>query len=808
MADPQDIINQLAQITSSFQQNLQRLGSSFTATTGGINQSANQLRNTFGAVGSGLAGVGVGMNRLRSDIDRGRIGYREAAQSLRHLQQEFDDLDASVRGSNAGQAILAHQQLMSAQLLRKGMAEVVTDLGKTVLGGVFTYYKNQITTSIKNVQDNAGGLQSAFNLQNVALRDQISTLDNLSKVAIGAATDLSLLAPPVAAAAGGLGLLLGAISKSQEGVASAVGILQVEIAKSSEAFKIVTSAGATFADDIIGMRKNSVEAGLDFKEFAQIISQNSDTLANFGGTVGAGVKKFVETNIQMSQFRRGLLNLGYTVEEQAQATIDYTDLMRSTGQLEKMQAGDLAKGTSDYLTNLRAVSAFTGEDAKKAQARAREASQQLAVQSKLMAKGPEAMAAFESTIRNMDPIMQKAMQQGVAFDGTIVDESLSQLFAMSPSRKALFDRTYADFAAGLDPEQITANYQRNLKELGASMAKEAASMGSSVGTLNLATGGLAELTKLLENTVTLGLKGVEAAKDATSTADAMKALRDKTEGLVPEISRATEAFIKARTDLTLGLDSQDYLTRFAQGKLPTNAAAARKSLAEQILEASDATNVLLRNIDIYLGKQKQANTQTSNEEKKEKSERPFGGMPDSRQSLEINPRLKEDLERKREENRDWIKGFFGQSKETAMHVIVDNQPTTVSSVSPSTVSAPVADSVSYNTDRFSETFPSKFGEAFAMAMVNFTNKNQQSLPEKKVSFDDEQLAAVLTRSFETALSNPNELSRGIDSLKQQMAEASREQLIALKTQQDKTDAVEVALRDNIRVSEDIVRTLA
>jgi hypothetical protein len=111
------------------------------------------------------------------------------------------------------------------------------------------------------------------------------------------------------------------------------------------------------------------------------------------------------------------------------------DMLNRSGRLSQTTAEDVAKGTADYLLNLRAVSAFTGEDSKKAQARAREASTQLAVQSKLMGMGEGAMERFQTGIANMEPFMQKALQEAVAFDGTVVDKGLNQLFALSPTRE-------------------------------------------------------------------------------------------------------------------------------------------------------------------------------------------------------------------------------------------------------------------------------------------------------------------------------------------------------------------------------------
>jgi hypothetical protein len=79
---------------------------------------------------------------------------------------------------------------------------------------------------------------------------------------------------------------------------------------------------------------------------------------------------------------------------------------------------------------------------------------------------------------------------------------------MSPAREELFRRTQRDMMdQSLDPKEITRRYQEYVKELGPAMAKEASGLGESIGAVNLATGGLGNLTKMLESTLELGLKG-------------------------------------------------------------------------------------------------------------------------------------------------------------------------------------------------------------------------------------------------------------------------------------------------------------
>jgi hypothetical protein len=769
------------QIDPAFFQELARLGAEMGRLAGAAGGTASAVTSAGSQIRGSLGNVSTGMMRLRTEIDRGKMGFDRAGQSLRYLQDQFDDLDDAVRKSQAGLDIYAEQQRMAGQLLKQGVGEVATDLTRIGLGGALEYYKNQLLTGVRSLQENAGGMQTAFNLQNQALKDQIQTLDKLSKATGDAATALATIPNPysrfAAGVAGGISVLADLFSGAKKLQLEGLTILQTELIKTADSFKIITNSGAIFVDGMEGMRQASADAKLDLKSFAELVSKNTEVLSNLGGTVTSGTKKFTEVNKGMDKHRIQLLNLGFSYEQQAEATIDYMSMLQSAGQLEGKKAEDLAKGTADYLVNLRAISAFTGEDVKRAQERAAAAGRQLAVNAKLMDMGPGAVDRFNSAIKNMEPMMQQAMMEAVAFDGTVVDKNINQLFALSPSREELFRRAYADFAAGLAPEEITRNYQRNLKELGMSMAQESKGVASSVGAANLATAALTELTRMLETNLATGLKGQLAlAEGARDTSTDVKELADNMKGLNAAVSAATIAFANSAAKLTLGLT--EIINQYATTGVSTTVAGVGGSLEQQVVENERRIADALAAIKIFL-RPSGAGPRTPQEEQQEQVNRTrrIPGGEAAADAMQGGMAL----------------GGIAKGPESGFNMLLHGTEAVVPL--PDNRSIPV--NIKY------------MGDSFATAMqAEIRNQLAARDRESTAAENATTLATTISGAIETAFNGPTELSRIMQTVRDQLSNDNREQLNALQTQLDKLDQLVTAMQNNVYVSERIANELS
>jgi len=566
-------------------------------------QALAQLGAAAGNSRNSIQSVGQSMARLRTEMQKGTGSHVDYNRQLRRIVSDYESLDQSLRDSAAGQRILAEQGRVAGQILRQSLGEFAGELTKIGIAQTLDYFKNQFFTAAKSLQDNVGGTQAAFNLQNAAIESQIRTLDALQRgteTATGALASLPGWQGKLAALATGatsafLGLEKGAKTLQKEGLQ----ILQTELLKSEVSLKTMSASGALFTAGIQGVRRASIETQLDLAEFSKIVTNNTDLLSKLGGSVNGGILRFREVGKQMVPFRQELVKLGYSYEEQAQGQLDYMDMLNRSGKLSQTSAEDIAKGTNDYLRNLRAVSAFTGEDAKKAQARAREASTQLAVQSKLMDMGKGAMERFQSGISNMEPFMQKALQEAVAFDGTVVDKGLNQLFAMSPARQKLFEETQKDVMnQSLSAEEITKRYQQRVKELGPELAAEAKGLGSTIGAANLAVGALPELTKSLEATLQLGIKGQNAATtNIENTVKSAEKLAHTTDELTNVLARGQVVFKDFQSAVNTELTGA--ITKFAREGVPSLTGMLKnKGLEDQLKDSFAFTLAALKSVGL------------------------------------------------------------------------------------------------------------------------------------------------------------------------------------------------------------------
>ena len=118
------------------------------------------------------------------------------------------------------------------------------------------------------------------------------------------------------------------------------------------------------------MRKFGATSAAELPKFTNLISQNSETLAKFGGSVSQGMKLFgdVAAGIQQSGLQTQFLNMGMTVDSINAGMAGYIktqtqsgSLMQKAGETQKQYTDRLSEGAADYLRNLDQLSKLTGK---------------------------------------------------------------------------------------------------------------------------------------------------------------------------------------------------------------------------------------------------------------------------------------------------------------------------------------------------------------------------------------------------------------------------------------------------------------
>jgi len=146
--------------------------------------------------------------------------------------------------------------------------------------------------------------------------------------------------------------------------------VQMVNVQSDELYKTyqdLASVGAAGKADLKSIMDTAKQFGAvsekDLPKFAQMVSQNSETLAKFGGTVSEGLKTFgaVSAEIQQTGLQTQFMNMGMSVDSINKGMAGYLKMQTQTGAAQKMTTEELAAGTADYLKNLDVLSKLTGK---------------------------------------------------------------------------------------------------------------------------------------------------------------------------------------------------------------------------------------------------------------------------------------------------------------------------------------------------------------------------------------------------------------------------------------------------------------
>lgn len=476
--------------------------------------------------------INRGLSALNKQVKDGERTYKDLGADLFAYQRQVKGITDEKQRERAQTHVTLLAQKAYADTLKDGAKQI----GVSLVTGLYDYYKKQVMTGVRGLQGDGSPFQVAADLQSAAVDSAAQASSKVAGVIGGVGGALMAIPHPAAQVTGalaqlGAGILDSGAKEAAELLKFSIEVTSKELEKAFKSFQQATGAGALFAGGMSELRASAKTAGLTQDQYSKAIADNRDALAAMGGSVTDGAKKLAAVGKESMQFRKSLLNLGISIEEQTQGQADYMSMLQQTGQLRGKSDIELAKGSNDYLINLKAISSFTGEDVKKMQARARDAAAQSAVQAKLMDLGGNANEKFQNAIGQLSPSLQKAAQQLLAY-GEVTDQESAKLLAQNPEMMALLRKTVDDVSnANVSTADALTSYQAGLKEtarLGMDSAKETA---KAMGIASLATGQHSEVSKMsgeLLSTYNKALnQGTEntldAAKDAAKTTDPLTA---------------------------------------------------------------------------------------------------------------------------------------------------------------------------------------------------------------------------------------------------------------------------------------------
>ncbi len=501
-----------------------------------------------------------GLKEQHKEVKSGNKSFKDLGSELTYTQKQINRLSDAAEKERAQKLLNIYAEKAYRAQLDASMKDLIGQSAITLATTYYDYFKNQVLTGVKGLLGDGSPIQVAADLQTAAIdslaKGATSFGDTVSTVGKG------LLAVPniYAQVVGGL-LTLGGSALSQGAREAAelqkarIQIISQELDKTYNSFKQATAAGALFAGGLSELRAVAAKAGLTQQDFSKIIAENSEAMAAFGGSVTNGAQKLAGITAEFAKgTRKQLLNLGISIEEQAQGAADYLAMLQQSGNLQGKSTEELSKGSKEYLINLKAISSFTGEEAKRAEARAREAASQASVQSKLAALGPEAAAKFNALIKLYGPGYETALQQLLVY-GTVTGDNavaLAQVPALLEHMQSSI-RNVTDSNVKLD--SATSSFQNRLRETQPILQQQALAASDAIGGAALMTNNLANVSKVLGSATELSFKNVNEL--SIDTASAAKSASNTQDELTERISASVDAFkqlqIALQQDLTQAL---------------------------------------------------------------------------------------------------------------------------------------------------------------------------------------------------------------------------------------------------------------
>ena len=228
---------------------------------------------------------------------------------------------------------------------------------------------------------------------------------------------------------------------------------------SFDTYKQLASGGAAFNNSITDMRIAAAGTHLSLGEFADMVSNNSEKLAAFGGTATQGAVQLSKMHKQMGAQRLELMNAGLTQREVNEALIEYNHLTRAGSRQRRLDDRGLkeqSNAAASYTKHLLTLSKLTGQDVKSLQEKNAAASQSLAFQMKMATMegeekkklmlnlatiqangGDAAVQAFQAEFLGMPPLTQAA-QNYVALNTEgygLIKASIQDVYDTSLSAK-------------------------------------------------------------------------------------------------------------------------------------------------------------------------------------------------------------------------------------------------------------------------------------------------------------------------------------------------------------------------------------
>jgi len=436
-------------------------------------------------------------------IKSGRTRWVDATQAIENLRETIEELDESEEKAAKKKQLAEVTDIAKRAQYNKLLIDGVGGLAKALVGAGVGVTKSLITS----YQSGASAFQTYGDAMSAGIDQGTQTAKGFAAATGAGALALGALGVISGGTAVALGAIVGVaadvIASFNDLAKFGIQVAVKELEATSKAYNDASKAGAFFVDGIMEFRHAGPEAGLTMIQFSKLITENGEKFAQFGGSVINGVKGFRELGSNMKAAREDLIKLGYSVEEIASGALDYAAMVSSVSKTQRTDYANLAVESTKYLENLKVITAFTGEDAKRAKEAADRAATDAAVDARLRKEEAEnnvnVRAKFEAMMMGIPPQLRESYKQAYGMYGSITGENA---MLMTQSNTAMQDMNQTIAAVSDRNKDATAVTKEQLalqKQHAAQTRDEFAANQQSLGMAASANGQYRETAQALRD---------------------------------------------------------------------------------------------------------------------------------------------------------------------------------------------------------------------------------------------------------------------------------------------------------------------
>ena len=493
------------------------------------------LVKELGKFENSLRGSKTSAEKWGDFFTTGKVKYNEVHQSLEALDEQIKETNNSERRRELESQRRSVQMKAGWDNTKRSMvnftSQLVTsgyDFAKGVAGATKDIVSS-LTSSGSDTRVFTGLFSAGVKVLTTGAQAAGQVFGSLGGVVgnlVGAA--FPQLGRVISSIAGGLGKAFGALV----GIVGSVAVGAFELLTSTvdnyiKSFQTMNKAGAVFAGGMGDMIRTANSAGLTIEQFSKVVSQSSQDISAAGLGLTDGARKLGRSLAAGGvEMQRRLLNLGYSVEEQATLVAETMRSMAGMAGPLKASDAEVARQTQKYAENLKIIAGITGEDAKKKLEQARQDMMNLRFQQQMNKLTAEQRSQVEGAMAAA-PAAARKMAIEIANTGTIITPALAVLAQNSPEMKKLAE----NLADGAKTGNITTKQVADYMAANGETIRKSMDSAEAIATAGFARPDslAAEVSKLMMDTMNYASKATKEAIDSTLTNIKEGAGADKTD---------------------------------------------------------------------------------------------------------------------------------------------------------------------------------------------------------------------------------------------------------------------------------------